>query len=102
MRRYRPRSRLSRRYLTGRQLPDKAVDLLDTASARVRMSLDCEPQALVRLKARQAALELERQALEEDRATRWQQRRRASGARSLRNMADLQGEHSELDAAIPA
>lgn len=57
---------LSRRYLTGRQLPDKAVDLLDTASARVRISLDCEPQALVRLKARQAALELERQALEED------------------------------------
>lgn len=57
---------LSRRYLTGRQLPDKAVDLLDTASARVRMSLDCEPQALVRLKARQTALELERKALEED------------------------------------
>lgn len=57
---------LSRRYLTGRQLPDKAVDLLDTASARVRMSLDCEPQALVRLKAGQAALELERQALVED------------------------------------
>jgi type VI secretion system protein VasG len=57
---------LSRRYLTGRQLPDKAVDLLDTASARVRMSLDCEPQALVRLKARQAALSLERQALQED------------------------------------
>ncbi|WP_223515863.1 type VI secretion system ATPase TssH [Pseudomonas sp. GL-R-26] len=57
---------LSRRYLTGRQLPDKAVDLLDTASARVRMSLDCEPQALVRLKARHAALELERRALEQD------------------------------------
>ncbi|WP_077046319.1 type VI secretion system ATPase TssH [Pseudomonas sp. KK4] len=57
---------LSRRYLTGRQLPDKAVDLLDTASARVRMSLDCEPQVLVRLKARQAAVELERQALEQD------------------------------------
>ncbi|MDY7533453.1 type VI secretion system ATPase TssH [Pseudomonas sp. Bout1] len=57
---------LSRRYLTGRQLPDKAIDLLDTASARVRMSLDCEPQALVRLKARKTAMELERQALEED------------------------------------
>jgi len=57
---------LSRRYLTGRQLPDKAVDLLDTASARVRMSLDCEPQALVRLKARQTALELEHEALEDD------------------------------------
>src|SRR5471032_842521 len=59
---------LSRRYLTGCQLPDKAVDLLDTASARVRMSLDCEPQALVRLKARQISLELECQALEEDQA----------------------------------
>jgi len=57
---------LSRRYLTGRQLPDKAVDLLDTASARVRMSLDCEPQALVRLRARHAALEFERCALEQD------------------------------------
>ena len=57
---------LSRRYLTGRQLPDKAIDLLDTASARSRMSLDCEPQALVRLKSRQAALALERQTLEED------------------------------------
>ncbi|WP_160287194.1 type VI secretion system ATPase TssH [Pseudomonas knackmussii] len=57
---------LSRRYLTGRQLPDKAVDLLDTASARVRMSLDCEPQQLVRIRAAQEALELERQALQED------------------------------------
>ena len=57
---------LSRRYLTGRRLPDKAVDLLDTACARVRMGLDCEPQALVRLKARELALTLEYQALEED------------------------------------
>lgn len=57
---------LSRRYLTGRHLPDKAVDLLDTASARVRMGLDCEPQALVRIKARHVALDLERQGLEDD------------------------------------
>ncbi|WP_152223635.1 type VI secretion system ATPase TssH [Pseudomonas sp. SCB32] len=57
---------LSRRYLTGRQLPDKAVDLLDTASARVRMGLDCEPQQLVQLKAEQQALHLEHQALELD------------------------------------
>lgn len=57
---------LSRRFLTGRQLPDKAVDLLDTASARVRMGLDCEPQVLVQIKAERTALELERQALEHD------------------------------------
>lgn len=57
---------LSRRYLPGRQLPDKAVDLLDTASARVRMSLDCEPHALVQLKSRLTALQLEREALQQD------------------------------------
>ena len=59
---------LSRRYLTGRQLPDKAVDLLDTASARVRMSLDTVPEALTRTAAALTALEMEKQALQEDMA----------------------------------
>ncbi|KAA1142160.1 type VI secretion system ATPase TssH [Citrobacter portucalensis] len=54
---------LSRRYLTGRQLPDKAVDLLDTAGARVRMSLDTVPEPLTRLKSEITALEMEKQAL---------------------------------------
>ena len=54
---------LSRRYLTGRQLPDKAVDLLDTAGARVRMSLDTVPEVITRLKGQRTALELEEQAL---------------------------------------
>lgn len=57
---------LSRRYLTGRQLPDKAVDLLDTASARIRMSLDTLPEELTRLKAKRYALELEQQAILDD------------------------------------
>ncbi|PQZ37486.1 type VI secretion system ATPase TssH [Cronobacter sakazakii] len=57
---------LSRRYLTGRQLPDKAVDLLDTASARVRMSLDTVPEPLTQRRARISALTLEKQALLED------------------------------------
>ncbi|HGS5978817.1 TPA: type VI secretion system ATPase TssH [Klebsiella quasipneumoniae subsp. quasipneumoniae] len=57
---------LSRRYLTGRQLPDKAVDLLDTASARLRMSLDTVPEPLTRLKAQLTALAMEKQALLED------------------------------------
>lgn len=59
---------LSRRYLTGRQLPDKAVDLLDTASARIRMSLDTVPEPLTRLKAQLTALDMEKQALLEDTA----------------------------------
>lgn len=60
---------LSRRYLTGRQLPDKAVDLLDTAAARVRMSLDTLPEEMVRLNAQLTALTLEEQALQEDMAS---------------------------------
>ncbi|MFH8133007.1 type VI secretion system ATPase TssH [Pantoea osteomyelitidis] len=57
---------LSRRYLTGRKLPDKAVDLLDTASARVSMSLDTVPEQLTRIHAQMTALEMEKQALLED------------------------------------
>ncbi|MEG1224704.1 MAG: type VI secretion system ATPase TssH [Hafnia sp.] len=57
---------LSRRYITGRQLPDKAVDLLDTASARVRMSLDTVPEQLTQMNAQLAALEMEKQAIEQD------------------------------------
>lgn len=79
---------LSRRYLTGRQLPDKAVDLLDTASARVRMSLDCEPQALIRLSARQVALELEGQALEQD--------QRLGGHGANERLAVIAAQHAEL------
>jgi type VI secretion system protein VasG len=58
--------RLSRRYLTGRQLPDKAVDLLDTAAARVRMSLDATPIAISTRRAEHAALDVEHAALLHD------------------------------------
>ncbi|MCF6712174.1 type VI secretion system ATPase TssH [Raoultella ornithinolytica] len=57
---------LSRRYLTGHQLPDKAVDLLDTASARVRMSLDTVPEPLTHIRSQITSLEMERQSLLED------------------------------------
>ncbi|CND05223.1 Clp ATPase [Yersinia pseudotuberculosis] len=57
---------LSRRFLTGRQLPDKAVDLLDTAGARVRMSIDTLPEALMEINADLAALAMEQQAIEQD------------------------------------
>lgn len=56
----------SRRYLSGRQLPDKAVDLLDTAAARVRMSMNTTPSALAACQAEQDALEMEWQALTRD------------------------------------
>ncbi|WP_321839163.1 type VI secretion system ATPase TssH [Paraburkholderia bannensis] len=58
--------KLSRRYIPARQLPDKAVDLIDTAAARVRMGLESPPAELQRAHAAVAALELERATLEDD------------------------------------
>ncbi|RQU83823.1 type VI secretion system ATPase TssH [Burkholderia cenocepacia] len=58
--------RLSRRYIPARQLPDKAVDLIDTAAARVRMALDVPPAELQQVRATLEALELERAALDAD------------------------------------
>jgi len=87
---------LSRRYLPGRQLPDKAVDLLDTASARARMSLDCQPQALVRLTSEQAALQLEQQALQADGQLSGELASERLAAIAAR-CAELEQQHRELD-----
>jgi type VI secretion system protein VasG len=58
--------KLSRRYIPARQLPDKAVDLIDTAAGRVRMALESPPAELQRARAAVAALELERATLDAD------------------------------------
>ncbi len=58
--------RLSHRYLASRQLPDKAVDLLDTAAARVKVALDTRPEELVSLESKIAAIERERDAKKRD------------------------------------
>jgi type VI secretion system protein VasG len=57
---------LSSRYLSGRQLPDKAVDLLDTASARVKTALASKPEAVVALELEIAGLERELEATRRD------------------------------------
>lgn len=57
---------LSARYLAGRQLPDKAVDVLDTACARVRISLATAPQRLELLRSEMAEGERQRQAQRRD------------------------------------
>ncbi|PBJ26563.1 Chaperone protein ClpB [Pseudomonas ogarae] len=59
-------AQLSARYLAGRQLPDKAVDVLDTACARVRISLAAAPHSLERLRGELAEGERQRQALRRD------------------------------------
>lgn len=57
---------LSRRYLSDRKLPDKAIDLLDEASANVKMSLDTMPEEVLQLEKKINKLEIEKQALLRD------------------------------------
>ena len=63
---------LSHRYIADRQLPDKAIDLIDEAAARIRMEIDSKPEALDRLERRIIQLKIEREALnkEQDEASR--------------------------------
>jgi type VI secretion system protein VasG len=60
---------LSARYISGRQLPDKAVDVLDTACARVKLSISGRPAALDGRERRLTMLEHERASLSRDQAT---------------------------------
>jgi len=63
---------LSHRYITDRQLPDKAIDLIDEAAARIRMEIDSKPEALDKLERRIIQLKIEQEALkkEKDEASR--------------------------------
>ena len=65
-------AKLSQRYITDRQLTDKAIDLVDEAASRIRMEMDSKPEELDRLERRLIQLKMEREALkkEEDEASR--------------------------------
>jgi len=57
---------LSHRYITDRQLPDKAIDLIDEAASRIRMEIDSKPEAMDRLERRIIQLKIEREALKKE------------------------------------
>ena len=63
---------LSHRYISDRQLPDKAIDLVDEAASRIRMEIDSKPESMDRLERRLIQLKIEREALgkESDDASR--------------------------------
>jgi ATP-dependent Clp protease ATP-binding subunit ClpB len=84
---------LSHRYITDRQLPDKAIDLIDEAAARIRMEIDSKPEALDRLERRIIQLKIEQEALrkEQDEASR---KRLQTLQESLRN---LEREYADLE-----
>jgi ATP-dependent Clp protease ATP-binding subunit ClpB len=54
---------LSHRYISDRQLPDKAIDLIDEAGSLIRMEIDSKPEALDKLDRRIIQLKIEREAL---------------------------------------
>ena len=57
---------LSQRYITDRQLPDKAIDLIDEAASRIRMEMDSKPEEMDRLDRRIVQLKMEREALKKE------------------------------------
>src|SRR5438445_362645 len=57
---------LSQRYITDRFLPDKAIDLIDEAAARIKMEIDSKPEALDRLERRLIQLRIEREAVRKE------------------------------------
>lgn len=57
---------LSHRYISGRQLPDKAIDLIDEAASLIRMEIDSKPEVMDRLDRRIVQLKIEREALKKD------------------------------------
>ncbi len=59
-------AKLSHRYITDRQLPDKAIDLIDEAASMIRMEIDSKPEALDRLDRRLIQLKIEREALNKE------------------------------------
>ncbi len=84
---------LSHRYISDRQLPDKAIDLIDEAGSRIRMEIDSKPEALDRLDRRIIQLKIEREALnkESDEASR----KRLSTLEET--LAQLEREYADLD-----
>jgi ATP-dependent Clp protease ATP-binding subunit ClpB len=77
---------LSYRYITDRQLPDKAIDLIDEAASRIRMEIDSKPEEMDRLERRLIQLKIEREALKKE-----------NDDASLKRLATLEQEIDKLE-----
>jgi len=77
---------LSNRYISDRQLPDKAIDLMDEAASRIRMEIDSKPEELDRKERRLIQLKIQREALKKEK-----------DAESKQRLADLEDEIARLE-----
>ncbi|MBY5930337.1 ATP-dependent chaperone ClpB [Halomonas sp. DP8Y7-3] len=86
-------AKLSTRYITDRQLPDKAIDLIDEASSRIRMELDSKPEEMDRLDRRLIQLKMEREHLKKE--TDEASRKRLETL--VEQIEELEREYADLD-----
>jgi len=77
---------LSNRYIADRQLPDKAIDLMDEAASRIRMEIDSKPEEMDRMERRLIQLKIQREALKKEKDKESKQR-----------LADLETQIAELE-----
>ncbi|HDZ31903.1 MAG TPA: ATP-dependent chaperone ClpB [Pseudoalteromonas sp.] len=86
-------AQLSHRYISDRQLPDKAIDLIDEAGSSIRLQIDSKPESLDKLERRIIQLKLEDNALAKEKDEASQKRR----AEMQELITDLDGQYRELD-----
>ena len=86
-------ARLSQRYITDRQLPDKAIDLVDEAASLIRMEIDSKPEEMDRLERRLIQLKIEREALKKDEDAAALERKDKLGL----DIAALEKEYADLE-----
>src|SRR6266566_4759619 len=94
---------LSQRYITERFLPDKAIDLIDEAAARIKMEVDSKPEALDRLERRLIQLRIEREAVRKEKDEASQKRLaliESEIARLDKEYSDLEEEWKAEKAAV--
>jgi ATP-dependent Clp protease ATP-binding subunit ClpB len=77
---------LSHRYISDRQLPDKAIDLIDEAASRIRIEIDSKPEEMDRLERRIIQLKIEREALKKE-----------SDDASVKRLADIETQLQDLE-----
>ena len=91
-------AKLSQRYITDRQLPDKAIDLIDEAASRIRMEIDSKPESMDRLERRLIQLKIEREAVNKDQTEAAQKQVALLDVQ----VAELDQELSDLDEILTA
>ena len=86
-------AKLSQRYITDRQLPDKAIDLVDEAASLIRMEIDSKPEEMDKLERRLIQLKIEQEALKKDEDEATQKRKE----KLVEDIASLEKEYSDLE-----